>query len=187
MNSYVSELYGEPQTIRYLIASIDDICEVTETVRFMLAQNFMKDDLQTLIRSIPVLAIPLPHSLSSFILGLGIPSKILKRTVPGTTRIRAIENLNDNDNSSGSGETAHCHGEPMIKIIDDCSQIEFEPRCLDDLTYAANSIIELLKSSTERFAYVNLKRRSRLEVIPSGSGHSGFKLIVYVPQVLQTS
>ena len=187
MDTQVSELYGEPQTIHYLIVSIDDIREVTETIKFMLAQHCQKDDIRIVMKSIPIMAIPLPQSLSSFILGLGVPSKILKRTVPGTSKIRVIKNLNECDGSSVSDFLAQDPGEPMIKVIDDYSLIEFEPRCLDDLAYAANNVIKLLKSSAERFAFVNLKRRLRLKVIPSDNGHPGFKLIVRVPQVLQTS
>jgi hypothetical protein len=133
------------------------------------------------------MAIPLPQSLSSFILGLGMPSKILKRTVPGTSRIRVVENLNDCDNSLASDFFARDPAEPTIKTFDDYSQIEFDPRCLDDLIHAASNVIELLKSNTERFEYINLKQRLRLKVTPFDDGSPGFKLIVCVPQVLQKS
>ncbi len=186
MNSYVSELYGEPHTIRYLIASIDDICEVTETVRFMLAQYCKKDDLQIVMKSIPIMAVPLPHTLSSFILGIGVPSKILKQTVPGTSKVTAIENLEKLDSKSDPEQTAQNDIQTTIKVFDDYSEIELELQYLDDLAIAARNIVQLLKSNSERFAYINLKRKLHLKATPSENESHGFRLTIRVPQVLQT-
>jgi hypothetical protein len=78
MNEEMISRYGEVKSIRYLAGSIDDLKDVVETVKQMISRNCDKGDKDELMLAIAVDAIPLQHSLSSFIISLSVPELVLK-------------------------------------------------------------------------------------------------------------
>ena len=188
MKNQLTTTYGRLQTIRYLVASIDDLRETAETVKFIIKQNCRKEDYPLLMQSINIAAIPLPQSLSSFILGLDVPRNILNKTQIGTQFASSLResgaistpNTKSSDNPPDSIKL-------KIRSAHGRSQIESELMTLEDLVYMVNATILLLRSNSKRFEYLNLKRRTRMKVKPLENSSHGFTLIFQVPEVLANS
>lgn len=176
MDSNPNTTYGKSRTIRYLINSVDDLREVTDTVLFLVRHNCSSDDFADLLESIPLSAIPMPQSLSSFILGFIMPDELLSKAAETQPQVsRGFNDAGIPDNLS----------DPDIQLLDGWSQVSFELRTLSDLYCTLQKIIRLLQSNSERLEFVNLKRRTRLKVAQLGSSSKGLKLDVRVPGLLE--
>jgi len=184
MDKHILETYGAPRTIRYLVTSIDDLREAAETVRFILQQGCKHDDLTAIMKSVLISAMPLPKSLSSFIIGFDVPSKSLevvsasKSVVPSTSE-RLDRNSQHPDLLGLSSDG------PEIILVNNRSNFGFTILCLSDLIGALGTTLHLLHSKSKRFEFVNLKRRTRIKVLPLNDEPKGIKLLFQVPGVLQ--
>jgi hypothetical protein len=186
MKDKIADLYGKPRTIRYLVGSIDDLREVAETVQFMIKQHSKLDDARAILKNIPVMAIPLPHSVSSFILGMRVPCNLLKRSPQDSrnslssnkkSRFMGLEPNPGSDMDSGA--------DPVIKTERAQSSMQFQLIDLLDLSRATIAVIRTLQSRTDKFTYATIKRRARLTAKPLAANANGFTLIVEIPYVLQ--
>lgn len=182
MEQQLESTYGIPRAIRYLVNSVDELREVTDTVLFIIRHNCQPEHYRPLKNAITLSAIPMPQSLSSFIIGFDIPTDLLKSTsgIPA----KASANITGHPES----EVSDCLGfaEPEIRTTEKWSEFSFNLTNLNDLFCALNSTIKLLKTGSERFEYVNLKRRTRLTVIPAKADSKGFSISFRVPAVLQS-
>ncbi len=176
MDSHSNTTYGKSRTIRYLINSVDDLREVTDTVLFLVRHNCNADDFADLMESIPLSAIPMPQSLSSFILGFMMPEKLLSKAA--ATQPQVSRGFNDTEMPDNLSD-------PDIQLLDGWSQVSFELKALSDLYCALQKIIRLLQSNSERLEFVNLKRRTRLKVSQLGGSSEGLRLDVRVPGFLE--
>ncbi len=181
MEQQLERTYGAPRAIRYLVNSVDDLREVTDTVLFIIRHNCQPEHYRPLKKAITLSAIPMPQSLSSFIIGFDIPTDLLRRAsgIPA----KASDGITGHPES----EVSDCLGfaEPEIQTTEKWSEFSFSLTSLNDLFCALNATIRLLQSGSERYEYVNLKRRTRLSVIPAKADSKGFSIAFRVPAVLQ--
>ena len=181
MEQQLERTYGTPRAIRYLVNSVDDLREVTDTVLFIIGHNCRSEHYRPLKKAITLSAIPMPESLSSFIIGFDIPTDLLQRAsgIPA--------NASASITGRPESETSDCVGfpEPEIRTTEDWSELSFDLTSLNDLFCALNSTIKLLQSGSEQYEYVNLKRRTRLSIMPAKPDSGGFSISFRVPAVLQ--
>jgi len=78
MNENLNNKYGNTKNIKYLASSLDDLKDIVETVKQMISLGCEKDDIDTVMHAITINAMPLQHSLSSFIISLSVPETLLK-------------------------------------------------------------------------------------------------------------
>jgi len=176
MNSNSATIQGESRTIRYLVNSVDDLREVTDTVMFLVRSHCEAGGFAGLLESIPLSAIPMPQSLSSFILGFIMPQKLLANATGTQPQVsHGFHEVGAEDDSSN----------PDIRLMDGWSQVSFELTTLSDLRSAVRKILLLLQSNSERLEFVNLKRRTRLKVAPLGTASRGLRLDVRAPGTLE--
>jgi len=183
MDTYTLETYGTARTIRYLVTSIDDLREAAETVRFIVQQGSGNNDHDTIMKSVAISAMPLPKSLSSFIIGFDVPMKMLE-TVTTTKSIvpsndERIERHVTNPDFLSLGGT-----KPEITVANNRSNFGFTILSLTDLIEALASTLQLLHSRSKRFEFVNLKRRTRMKVLSLNDEQKGIKLVFQVPGML---
>jgi hypothetical protein len=180
MEQQLERTYGSPRAIRYLVNSVDDLREVTDTVLFIIRHTCQPEHYRPLKKAIALSAIPMPQSLSSFIIGFDIPTDLLQRAsgIPA----KASDGITGHPES----EVSDCLGcaEPEIQTTEKWSEFSFNLTSLNDLFCALNTTIGLLQSGSEQFEYVNLKRRTRVSVIPAKSDSRGFSISFRVPAVL---
>jgi len=86
MNEDVIAKYGQPTVVKYLVNNLDDLKDVIETVRQMISRGCHKDDVPVMEKAIGLDTIPLKNTLSSFIISLEIPSKLLQTAKGGRSR-----------------------------------------------------------------------------------------------------
>ncbi|MFH1892128.1 MAG: hypothetical protein ABIK83_05525 [Candidatus Zixiibacteriota bacterium] len=184
MDTHILETYGAPRTIRYLVTSIDDLREAAETVRFILQQGCNHDDLGAIMKSVLVSALPLPKSLSSFIIGFDVPSKSLEAVSASKSIIPSRSERLDG-NSQHPDLLGLSYDEPEITVANNRSNFGFTILCLTDLIEALACTLQLLHSKSKRFEFVNLKRRTRMKVLPLDEKSKGLQLLFQVPGVLQ--
>jgi len=135
------------------------------------------------MNAVRISAMPLPKSLSSFIIGFGVPRKVLEavatsRSVVPSNGERIERNVAD-PNLQIPGIS-----EPEINVGNNKSNFGFTITSLTDLIDALTSTLQLLHSRSKRFEFVNLKHRTRMKVLPLDSPDKGLKLIFQVPGVL---
>lgn len=181
MGTQIDVAYGAPRTIRYLVTSVDDLREVAVTVLYIIRHSCQKDDCEDLINGIKISAVPMPQSLSSFILGLEVPCKILERASRGTAASSAgIDLLKSVGESGGNGNE-----NVEINVKDGWSHFQFELKAFSELIRAVDKTIHLLQTNTKKFEFVNLKRRTRLKASPNSDNGKGFRLQLQVPKALE--
>jgi len=80
--------YGDLKNIKYLINSLDDLKDVTDTIIHMAKSNCESDDFKAVLDCLGFRAIPINSSKSSFIFSLKFPSKFLesRESKPGYAR-----------------------------------------------------------------------------------------------------
>jgi hypothetical protein len=180
MEQQLERTYGNPRAIRYLVNSVDDLREVTDTVLFIIRHNCQPEHYRTLKKVISLSAIPMPQSFSSFIIGFDIPTDLLLRASGIPTK------ASDGITGHPESEVSDCLGfaEPEIQTTEQGTEFSFNLTSLNDLFCALNTTIKLLKSVSKQFEYVNLKRRTRLSVIPAKADSGGFSISFRVPAVL---
>lgn len=178
MEQHLDTVYGSPQTIRYLVNSIDDLREIVDTVLYIVRHNSRPDDYLDLKQTISLSGISMPQSLSSFIIGFDMPGNLLRRTP------RVIVPVSDGIRQA---EAADCLGfpEPEFHVVDNWSHLSFDLRTLNDLYCALNRTTWFLKRGSKRFEYINLKLRTRLVATPTDPYAKGLNLTFKVPIVLQ--
>jgi hypothetical protein len=175
---------ADVRTIRYLAGSIDDLREITETVRLIVMRSCNMGELESVLRSISISATPMPKSLSSFILGFDLPKRLLEkipcRLFPPTPS-EYVASDQDRMRSRILGIR-----KPEIFIEGTGCRFGFNISSLAELIEAINLTVWMLQSRSERFEYINLKRRIRLKVLPLDNGTKGFNLVLQVPVVLES-
>jgi hypothetical protein len=183
MDTHISETYGAARTIRYLVTSIDDLREAAETVRFIIHQGCNRDDAKSIMNSVAISAVSLPKSLSSFIIGFDVPRKVLE--VISTSRSVVPSNGERLERNVANPEF-QIPGvpEPEISVANNRSNFGFTVVSLTDLIDALSSTLQLLRSRSKRFEFVNLKRRTRMKVLALESAEKGIRLIFQVPAAL---
>jgi len=164
--------YGAPKMIRYLVNSVDDLREITDTVRFIVSQNCESDDYDTLVKMITVTAIPMGNGVSSFILGFNVPGDILERS--GSEKRKATK-----------GKTNHKSiAMPKLSYSGTWSQFGFDIRNLDDLIGAVHSTVSLFQEEAKNLDYINLKRSTKMKVKNAGCESETLKIQFSVPTIL---
>jgi hypothetical protein len=181
MEQQLERTYGSPRAIRYLVNSVDDLREVTDTVLFIIRHNCRPEHYRRLKKAITLSAIPMPQSLSSFIVGFDIPTVLLQRASGLPAKASAGITV------PPESEVSDCLGfsEPEIRTTEEWSELSFDLTNLNDLFCALNTTIGLLQTGSGRYEYVNLKRRTRLTVKPETADSTGFRISFRVPAVLQ--
>jgi hypothetical protein len=181
MEQQLERTYGTPRAIRYLVNSVDDLREVADTVLFIIRHNCRPEHYRSLKRAITLSAIPMPQSLSSFIIGFDIPTDLLQRA--SVIPAKASAGIAGDPES----EVSDCFRfpEPEIQTTEKWSEFSYNLTSLNDLFCALHTTTRLLQSGSERFEYVNLKRRTRLSVVPAKADSRGFRISFRVPAVLQ--
>lgn len=86
MKQQLAEKYGAHKDIKYLISSMDDLCDVINTVNKMIEKRCDKGDILAIQQAITLGLIPLKNSLSSFILSFNVPSRVVKSQYAGSQR-----------------------------------------------------------------------------------------------------
>ncbi len=70
--------YGDLRNIKYLINSLDDLKDVTDTIIHMAKSNCEIDDFETVLDCLGFRATPINASQTSFIFSLNFPTKFLE-------------------------------------------------------------------------------------------------------------
>ncbi len=177
MKQHLESAYGNAQTIRYLVNSLDDLREVAQTVLFIVRHNCEPCDYRQLKEAITLTAIPMPQSLSSFIIGFDVPTDLLTHTPI------AKANQYVGFGSGSQEDAADCQDfpEPSVSSREDWHHVDFHLTSLSDLLCAIRRTMDFLRGGSEGFEYVNLKRRTRLLVTSTDSAPVGFKLTCKIP------
>ena len=76
-NQALGGKYGATKLARYLVRSLDDFQDVCETVVKQVLQFVDSDDLVAVVKSMECSGMPLPNTVSSFILGIQTPKSVL--------------------------------------------------------------------------------------------------------------
>ena len=175
MKQQVENGYGSAQTIRYLVNSLDDLQEIAQTLLFKVRRNSEPRDYEPLMRTITLSAIPMAQSLSSFIIGLDVPQNLLK----------AGPAPNGDTCRNRPDETLQCTGflRPHIHTEEHRHHVSFHVNSLNDLLCSLMQTMDLLQNGSERFEYINMKRRTRLQVTPAEPAAGGFILTCKIPEL----
>jgi hypothetical protein len=82
------EKYGDLKNIKYLINSLDDLKDVTDTIIHMAKSNCESDDFEAVLDCLGFRATPINSNQTSFIFSLKFPIKFLeaKESRPGYAR-----------------------------------------------------------------------------------------------------
>jgi hypothetical protein len=72
------EKYGDLRNIKYLINSLDDLKDVTDTIIYMIRSNCEIDDFDSVLDCLGFRVAPINSSQSSFIFSLNFPVRFLE-------------------------------------------------------------------------------------------------------------
>ena len=70
--------YGAPRLARYLVRSFVDCIDVCETIKRQVQERVEPSDVEKVFHQIECMAIAVPNTISSVIMGFSIPSRILE-------------------------------------------------------------------------------------------------------------
>lgn len=85
----VLQKYGETRNIRYLINSLDDLRDVTDTIIHMAKSNCSDEDFEQVLDNLRFKAVQLGSRDSSFIISLDFPIKFLVAQNSQSEKIRS--------------------------------------------------------------------------------------------------
>jgi hypothetical protein len=143
----------------------------------IVKHNAEPDHYTSLKKAVTISAIPMPQSLSSFIISFDVPKNLLQNTSGTTDSVAGSIPIHE------EAELTDCAGfaDPSIQTTESGSLLSFTLITLNDLFCALHKTTALLRMGSHRFEYVNLKRRTRLKVTPARSGSKGFQISFRVP------
>lgn len=158
--------YGPTRMARYLLRSFEDWFDVCETIHRQILEKVERDDVEPIYHEIPCWAMAVPNTVSSVIIGLGIPGSILESSHTSTRPVRPLRV----DFSRGA--------EPAIKKTDSTVVLAHDIKCLFDLNAFSHYLRDPVKLKAQGIELTSVKRSIRMTVKKRDGIRANFALIL---------
>jgi len=144
MDELINKRYGSLKDIKYLVTSLSDLKETVDTVKSIIETGCEEKDIIRVAESVSLEFVPLKNTLSSFILGLKIPHRIL------ASKYR--RNV-DKFQISTEDQT------PLIKKVKSNTIISYKLNSFLDLAQTTTQFLVVLQKITPRVEFYSIKKK----------------------------
>jgi hypothetical protein len=169
--------YGATRLARYLVRTFDDCFDVCETLSRRIQENVDPGDIEPVFRGIECWAMPVPKSVSSIIVGLGVPSSILDDQKTGSRPVK-FRQIDFTD-----------HQKPLVRRSEQTVVIAQDVKSFYDLQAFHHFMKDPQGLATEGVELALIRRTIRLRVKKQDGVKANFSLILAcsIPAVIGKS